>query len=105
MGMSLNLLKSWLHKELGCGGLQVLGWGRQRSSVTVRAAQPSETELKPPALLSLECRAGRRAGANLDLIRGPWPRGADNHRGTTGKPTCQAGTGCIRGTEFLQGDT
>lgn len=27
--------------------------------------------------------------------------GADNHRDTTGKPTCQAGTGWIRGTEFL----
>ena len=82
--------------------MQVLGWGKQRSSLSVRAAQPSEAELKPPTLLNLEGRAGRRASANPALIRGPWPQGADNHRGTTGKPTCQAGTGWIREQNFCR---
>ena len=74
--------------------------GESREAVWV-PEQPSLARAQATGSAELRRQGWEKDRANLHLIGGPWPRAADNHRDTSEKPTCQAGTGWIGATEFL----
>lgn len=86
-------LKACLHKvwgDLVCmrglGNAETQFEG-QSSLADLNLSRPGQ----PPALLYLEGKVGEGRLLPLTSSEGPWPRDADSHSDTTGKPISQAG--------------
>ena len=100
-GISPNMLKSWLHKEVGCCSLQVPGWRKQRSSLSARAAQPSESS-SHRLCWAQTAGLGERQGY-LDLIGGPWPRQLTTTETPLANPRVRQGLGGSEQQNFSPG--